>query len=143
VEQAEGLIALSRERGLTLACAPATFLGPAQQTARRLMDAGELGQVLGASTTLVYPGPDQWHHDPAALFGPAAGPVFDMGVYDVTALVNLFGPVARVSAAGGSARSQRAVGTGPPRRPDLSRGGFQRTPRSCSASIPGRLPRSP
>jgi predicted dehydrogenase len=113
VEQAEGLIALSRERGLTLACAPATFLGPAQQTARRLMDAGELGQVLGASTTLVYPGPDQWHHDPAALFGPAAGPVFDMGVYDVTALVNLFGPVARVSAAGGSARSQRAVGTGP------------------------------
>jgi predicted dehydrogenase len=111
--EADQLIALSRARGLTLACAPATFLGPAQQTARRLIDAGELGQVLGASATMVYPGPDRWHHNPAALFGPAAGPVFDMGVYDVTALVGLFGPVARVSAAGGRARSQRNVGTGP------------------------------
>lgn len=113
LEEADRLIALSRARGRTLACAPATFLGPAQQTARRRIDDGELGVLLGGSASLIYPGPDQWHHSPAALFGPAAGPVFDMGVYDVTALVNLLGPVARVAAGGGSARPQRSVQSGP------------------------------
>jgi predicted dehydrogenase len=107
------LVKLAWRRGLTLACAPATFLGPAQQTARRLIDEGAAGQVMGARGVMAYGGPDLWHQAPAALFGPAAGPIFDMGVYHVTALVNLLGPVLRVWAAGGRARDQRTVRAGP------------------------------
>lgn len=113
--QADHLIALAGQRGLTLACAPATFLGPAQQTARRLIDHGDLGELLGAAATMVYPGPDLWHHNPDALFGLAAGPVFDMGVYDVTALVHLLGPVSRVTSVGGRSRPTRTVLVGPRR----------------------------
>lgn len=113
LEAADAIMALAVERGRTLACAPATFLGPAQQTARRLIDDGDLGEILGAAATMVYPGPDLWHHNPDALFGPAAGPVFDMGVYDVTALVHLVGPVSRVTAAGGRTRGTRTILAGP------------------------------
>jgi predicted dehydrogenase len=113
LEDAKAIAALAEASGLVLACAPATFMGPAQQTARQMIDAGELGAVWGAAATMVYPGPDLWHHDADRLFGPGAGVVMDMGVYDVTALVHLLGPVERVTAGGGRARVERAIRAGP------------------------------
>lgn len=112
LQEAKSLMGLADSLGLCLACAPATYLGPAQQAARQAMDLGVLGQVLSARGAMVYPGPDAWHHAPAALFGAAAGPVFDMGVYHVTALVALFGAVTRVWARGSRARDVRTVRTG-------------------------------
>lgn len=113
VPSARRLIRLAARKGVCLACAPATFLGPSLQEARRMLDTGLLGEVLSARGSMVYPGPDHWHHGPAALFGPAAGPVFDMGVYHVTALVTLLGPVHRVWARGSRSRAVRAVKAGP------------------------------
>jgi predicted dehydrogenase len=113
LKSARRLVRLAHQRGRLLACAPATFLGPALQHARRLIDTGVLGRVMGARGVMAYRGPDQWHHAPAALFGPAAGPVFDMGVYHVAALVHLFGPVKQVWAAGSRAFAQRTVRAGP------------------------------
>ena len=113
VVRARSLMRLAWRHQVLLGCAPATFLGPALQEARRLQDAGTLGQVLSARGVMVYPGPDHWHHAPAALFGPAAGPLFDMGVYPVTALVALLGPIRRVCANGGRARATRIVRAGP------------------------------
>lgn len=110
---AQGLMALAESAGLVLACAPATPLGPAQQTARRLIDEGELGTVWGASATLVYSGPDLWHHDADRLFDIGAGVVMDMGVYDVTALIHLLGPVERVTAGGGRVHAERTIAAGP------------------------------
>jgi predicted dehydrogenase len=46
-------------------------------------------------------GPEGWHPDPDFFYQPGAGPMFDMGPYYLTALVNLLGPARRVS---GSAR---------------------------------------
>ncbi|WP_309630168.1 Gfo/Idh/MocA family oxidoreductase [Brevundimonas sp.] len=113
LEDARDLASLAETSGLLMACAPATAFGPAQQTARSLIDAGELGVLWGAATTLVYPGPDLWHHDADRLFATGAGVVMDMGVYDVAALVHLLGPVARVSAGGGRVRSERTIQAGP------------------------------
>lgn len=110
---ARRLVRLAHRRRMLLACAPATFLGPAQQTARHRIDTGALGRVMGARGVMAYAGPDLWHHAPAQLFGPAAGPIFDMGVYHVTALVHALGPVRRVWAAGGRALYQRSVRAGP------------------------------
>ena len=113
LDEARDLIALAEASGRVLACAPATPLGPAQQTARRLIDEGELGTVWGAATTLVYPGPDLWHRDADRLFARGAGVVMDMGVYDVTALVHLLGPVEKVTAGGGRVRTERTIPAGP------------------------------
>lgn len=112
LDEARDLIALAEASRCVLACAPATPLGPAQQTARRLIDGGEPGTVWGAAATLVYPGPDLWHHDADRLFARGAGVVMDMGVYDVTALVHLLGPVERVTAGGGRVQTERTIPAG-------------------------------
>ena len=44
-------------------------------------------------------GPESWHPNPDFLFQEGAGPLFDIGPYYLTTLVQLFGPIARVTAA--------------------------------------------
>jgi predicted dehydrogenase len=111
--QARSLMKLASQRGLVLACAPATFLGNAQQSVRQLLDAEALGTIIGARGILMYPGPDKWHHNPAPLFGPAAGPLFDMGIYHLAALAALFGPIESVTAFASQSANSRIVAKGP------------------------------
>jgi predicted dehydrogenase len=58
-------------------------------------------------------GPESWHPNPAFLFQHGAGPLFDMGPYYLTALVQTFGSVRRVAAVGSSSRTTRVIGSGP------------------------------
>ena len=109
---ADALIALARDTGRTLACAPATHLGPAQQAVKHQIESGALGRLVGGNATIVYAGPDRWHHNPAPIFGAAAGPLFDLGVYFVSAFVHWFGDVRRVSASGRRLHDQRQVQAG-------------------------------
>lgn len=111
-DSARSLIALAARNDQMLACAPATALGPAQQTTRALIDANALGEVVGASASIVYSGPDLWHAAPAALFAAGAGPLFDVGVYAVNGLVYLLGPVLAVSAMSRTMRPERTVRAG-------------------------------
>jgi predicted dehydrogenase len=46
-------------------------------------------------------GCESWHPDPNFFYQPGAGPMFDMGPYYLTALINFLGPIRRVT---GSAR---------------------------------------
>ncbi len=110
---AEALIARADAAGLRLGCAPDTFLGPGLQTVRRMLEAGRIGTPLTASVVMQYAGPHQWHPNPDFLYQPGAGPLFDMGPYYLTALMQAFGPVARVAARGGSAAPTRVIGAGP------------------------------
>jgi len=59
------------------------------------------------------PGPESWHPRPQFLFAKGAGPLFDIGPYYLTTLVQLLGPIAAVQAAGHRARHERVIGTGP------------------------------
>ena len=59
------------------------------------------------------PGPDRWHPNPAFLFQEGAGPVFDIGPYYLTAMVQVFGPVASVAAIGSKSRETRVIMEGP------------------------------
>lgn len=99
--------------GLRVGCAPDTFLGPGLQTARRLVEDGAIGEPLTALAMLQSPGPDGWHPNPAFLFQTGGGPLFDIGPYYLTALIQLLGPVSSVSAVASTARSRRAIGSGP------------------------------
>ena len=118
VRQARRLLDVARRRGLRVGCAPDTFMGPAFQTARHLVDAGRIGTPFAASVALAMVQPESWHPRPRAFYGEAAGPLFDMGPYHLTALVFLLGPIARVAGFGVvSGRERRAPGTGQPIEP--------------------------
>jgi predicted dehydrogenase len=47
------------------------------------------------------------------LYGAAAGPLYDMGVYPLTALLDLLGPVTAVHAFGSTASAERSIPVGP------------------------------
>ena len=87
------LVALAEKKGLYLGGAPDTFLGAGFQTARRLIDAGAIGTVVGASAHMIGHGPESWHPDPEFFYKFGGGPMMDMGPYYITALVNLMGRV--------------------------------------------------
>lgn len=99
--------------GLRVGCAPDTFLGAGLQATRRAIDAGLIGDPLTALILLQGPGPESWHPNPAFLFQEGAGPLFDIGPYYLTALVQMFGPVATVAAIGSTAKEKRVIGSGP------------------------------
>ncbi len=106
------LLALARRLGLLVGCAPDTFLAGAWDTARELIAAGAIGRPAGASAAMHTAGPELWHPDPAFFYRRGGGPLFDMGPYYLTALVHLLGPVERVVAAAGRARTTRTIGSG-------------------------------
>jgi predicted dehydrogenase len=99
--------------GLRVGCAPDTFLGAGLQTACRLIEQGIIGTPLTALALLQLPGPESWHPNPAFLYAAGAGPLFDLGPYYLTALAQVFGPVASVAALGSKARERRVIGSGP------------------------------
>jgi predicted dehydrogenase len=107
------LLDAAHAAGLRAATAPDTFLGAGIQSARRALESGEIGAPLTALTLMQSPGPQSWHPNPDFLFQEGAGPLFDVGPYYVTALVQLFGPVRRVSAVASKATAQRTIGSGP------------------------------
>jgi predicted dehydrogenase len=98
---------------LRIGCAPDTFLGSGLQTACRLIEQGMIGTPLTALALLQSPGPESWHPNPAFLYAAGAGPLFDLGPYYLTALVQVFGSVASVVALGSKARERRVIGSGP------------------------------
>jgi predicted dehydrogenase len=59
------------------------------------------------------PGHERWHPNPAFYYAAGGGPMLDMGPYYITALVNLIGPVARVSGATSRVRRERLITSEP------------------------------
>lgn len=85
------------EKGVLVGCAPDTVLGAGIQTARKLVDEGAIGQVVGCNAFMMCPGHESWHPSPEFYYEIGGGPMFDMGPYYLTALVTMLGPVKRVS----------------------------------------------
>jgi predicted dehydrogenase len=107
------LVELARQGGLRLGCAPDTFLGAGLQTCRALIDAGAIGTPLAANALFHGSGPESWHPDPRTFYQRGAGPLYDVGVYYVTALVALLGPVRRVTGAARISRARRPITSQP------------------------------
>jgi predicted dehydrogenase len=106
------LVDAAAAAGVRLGCAPDTFLGEGLQAAQRAIAAGEIGRPLTALALFQSPGPDSWHPNPAFLFQTGAGPMFDVGPYYLTALIQALGPVARVAGLASIAQPVRVVGSG-------------------------------
>jgi len=108
-ESGREVLELAAKKGLQTGGAPDTFLGGAHQTCRRLIDAGAIGKVVSGTAFLQCHGHEGWHPNPAFYYRHGGGPLFDMGPYYLTALVDFLGPVAEVAAFGGRAFSERKI----------------------------------
>jgi len=100
-EEGKKLLALAKQKGLLVGGAPDTFLGAGIQTCRKLIDDGWIGEPIAATAFMMCHGHESWHPDPEFYYKVGGGPMFDMGPYYLTALINLMGPVKRAT---GSAR---------------------------------------
>ena len=96
-----------RQPGLRIGCAPDTFLGGGGQTARKVIDDGLIGTPVAATAFWLSRGHERWHPNAGFYYLKGGGPHFDMGPYYLTALVNLMGPVARVSSSARRTFSER------------------------------------
>jgi predicted dehydrogenase len=93
---AQSLVALAADRGLRLSCSPITFMGEAQETARRLVDSGAIGRVRVAYAEVNGGRIESWHPRPEPFY--RIGPFADIAVYPLTILTAIFGPARRVTA---------------------------------------------
>jgi len=115
VTRADGrrVVDAAREAGVRVGCAPDTFLGAGGQTCRKLIDDGAIGEPVAATAFFTCRGHESWHPNPEFYYKPGAGPMFDMGPYYLTALVNLMGPVRRVTSATRITFPQRTITSQP------------------------------
>jgi predicted dehydrogenase len=96
--EAVELAELAERRGVRLSCSPATLLGEAQQTAWKLVREGGVGRVRAVYAEANWGRIESWHPSPETLY--AVGPLVDVGVYPLTVVTAMFGPVRRVRAYG-------------------------------------------
>lgn len=104
--EAADLVAQADEASELLVCAPHVVLSPTYQAMwKRLVDEDEIGSIVNARARYGWSGPTwgQWY------YRTGGGPLFDLGVYNVTSLVGLMGSVERVTAFAGTAIPQREV----------------------------------
>ncbi len=93
LEEGQDLLRAALNAGKRVSCAPDTFLGSGHQTAIAAIDRGDIGEPAAASFFFAGAGPDGYHEDPEFFFQPGAGPMLDVGVYSLTQMVSMVGPV--------------------------------------------------
>lgn len=96
LDQAEDLMQTAERKQVYLGAAPDTFLGSAAQTARFVLDSGIIGEPTGFTAVL------NRDNRVGAEFIPylaeAGGGIgFDVGIYYISVLTSLLGPVRQVS----------------------------------------------
>lgn len=107
------VLALAKKKKLLVGSAPDTFLGGGIQTARQAVDDGAIGKPVAALAFMMCRGHESWHPSPQFYYQKGGGPMFDMGPYYMTALVNLLGPVKRVSGSTSTAFPRRLITSQP------------------------------
>jgi predicted dehydrogenase len=110
LEHAADLVEIADQKNLYLGAAPDTFLGSAIQTARYVVDSGMIGDITSCYCALTRDG-DILNRAFPFTTKPGGGIGFDVGIYTITALLSLLGPIREVSG---------VVQTRKPERPDYS-----------------------
>ncbi len=104
---------ISNENNLLVGCAPDTFLGAAGQKARSLIENNEIGNIALGTFNIMSHGMEDWHPNPDFFFKKGAGPVFDLGVYYISQLINLNGSIKTVNASSGTVSKERVITSQP------------------------------
>lgn len=100
MDEARELVSIANEKGLRIGMAPDTFLGGGLQTARKIIDAGFIGEPLNAVAMVMrgyhMRGEVESERLPFVM-SPGGGMPFDVGSYYLHALIHLLGGIKRVS----------------------------------------------
>ncbi len=96
-EDGQAILDSASAKGVMVGCAPDTVLGAGIQTCRRAIDEGAIGEPIAATAFMVNHGHEGWHPSPEFFYKVGGGPMFDMGPYYLSTLINLMGPVSRVT----------------------------------------------
>jgi predicted dehydrogenase len=96
--EAKELVELAEAKGVRLSSAPITFMGEAAQTAWKLIREGVAGPIRLIYAEVNHGRIESWHPNPAPFY--LVGPALDVGVYPLTIVTSIFGPVRKVTAAG-------------------------------------------
>ncbi|MYW04665.1 Gfo/Idh/MocA family oxidoreductase [Streptomyces sp. SID3343] len=117
IAEADELIAMARERNLTVVCAPPDVLYEPYERAARLVREGAIGKVAFARVRSSHAGPgggpNGWPSDPSWFYREGSGPLLDMGVYGIHEITGILGPAKRVVAFAGITEPVRTVRGGP------------------------------
>ncbi|WP_411334031.1 Gfo/Idh/MocA family protein [Metabacillus indicus] len=97
LETAASILETAERKGLRVGCAPDTFLGGGIQTCKSIIDHGLIGEPVAATAFMMCRGHENWHPSPEFYYEEGGGPMFDMGPYYLTALIQLIGPMERVT----------------------------------------------
>ena len=105
LEEAAGLVELAKQSPGFLLCAPHVVLSPTYQAIAQRIQRGDIGRVMSARGFYGWSGPywGPWY------YRPGGGPMFDLGVYNVTTLTGLLGPAQRIMAMSGVAIPERVI----------------------------------
>jgi predicted dehydrogenase len=112
VEDGQALIALAKQQGKVLLCAPAVMATNRMQWLKRVIGEGRIGRPTLATAQMANMGPSGWRQytgDPAVFYSTGVGPLIDTGVYVLHAITGLLGPARRVQAVGGIVIPKRTV----------------------------------
>lgn len=111
--EAQELGDLAKAKGLRIGSAPDTFMGGSHQRARDLIDQGAIGKVTSGTAIVMSSGMEDWHPNPDFFFQKGGGPILDLGPYYICNLVQLLGPVKKVTSFTSAASATRTIGSGP------------------------------
>lgn len=108
-EEGQKVLEMAAKKGLLVGSAPETFLGAGIQTALKLIEDGVIGRPVAATAFMLGRGHEHWHPDPEFYYAAGGGPLFDMGPYYLTALIQLLGPIRTVAGMTGKALEERII----------------------------------
>lgn len=92
VAQARELLDLAKAKGVQIWAAPTCVVSPQFKFMSEMIQSGKIGQVTAGHGTYGHGGPD-WS---AWFYQQGGGSLYDLGVYNVTTLTGLLGPVQEV-----------------------------------------------
>lgn len=92
--QAIELCEIAKQNGRLLGTAPITYMGEGIQTTAKFLEADRLGSLRLVYAEVNWGQIERWISAPAPYF--TVGPLLDVGVYAITALTFLLGPVEKV-----------------------------------------------
>lgn len=138
-EDATELMKLAKEKNLMYTTAPDTFLGAWEQSARKYLDDGIIGQprTVHAQVTMHYnPETPFFDTEPKYYFFPlhyGGGFPFDLGGYYLHEMINLFGSIKRVTGFGGNLFPERVFEN--PKHPKYGETFVVNTPTTLLAAL--------
>ena len=105
--EAQELVETAAEHSVRLACAPSLWLGRAALTAAEVLSSGSIGSIRLINAEVNQGRIETWHSAPRSFY--QVGPVVDAGVYPLTYLTAVFGPIRRVTASSATLLAQRTT----------------------------------